>query len=103
MNDSVRLPLTQKQKQVLQYIVDFFSEHRYPPTYNEIGHALNYKSPGHAYAVVKALESKGYLKIISSNNRSIRLTELSEGMPTSKQLDLFTDNMNDVEKGDGSQ
>lgn len=89
MDETIKLPLTKKQKQVLQYIVDYFTEKRYPPTYTEIKTAFNYKSPGHSYAVVKALAHKGYLEVLSSGHRSIRLTGLSEDMPTSNQLELF--------------
>ncbi len=90
MNGKVRLPLTKKQDKILQYIVDFFADHNYPPTYYEIKEAHNFKSPGHAYSVVKALVNKGYLEIESANHRAIRLTELSEDMPTSSQLELFS-------------
>jgi repressor LexA len=93
MNGPVTLPLTEKQKKVLQYIIDFFAEHNYPPTYPEITKKLNYKSPGHAYSVVKALKNKGYLTMAeSTNHRSLRLTEISENMPTSRQLTLFEKN-----------
>lgn len=89
MNGPVKLPLTKKQKKVLQFIIDYFDEKMYPPTYKEIGDFFNHKSPGHAYAVVKALVNKGYLEVNSSKNRSIRLTDISEELPTSKQLEFF--------------
>lgn len=96
MNRTIKLPLTQQQKDVLQYIIDFFAKNNYPPTYPEISEALEFKSPGHAYAVVKALKSKGYLTSSeSTNHRGLLLTEISEEMPTSQQLSLFNEGKED--------
>ena len=89
MITQIKLPLTEKQKRVLQYIIDYFAEKHYPPTYTEIKDWFNYKSPGHAYVIVKALVHKGYLEMSPSKHRSIRLTDISQDMPTSKQLELF--------------
>lgn len=90
MNSDIRLPLTKKQKKVLQFIIDFFSKNNYPPNYYEIKQAFKYKSPGHAYSIVQALVKKEYLYINASHHRSIRLTEISEDMPTSHQMELFS-------------
>jgi SOS-response transcriptional repressor LexA len=98
--ENIRLPLTKKQKLVLQYIIDYFGENHYPPTYNEIKKTFNYKSAGHSYAVVKALVHKGYLDVSSLGHRSIRLTGISESMQTSKQRESKKDGNPPLEKGE---
>jgi len=96
MNKPVKLPLTDIQQDVLQYIIDYFAKQNYPPTYIEIQKYFDFKSPGHAHGIVKALKKKRYLTTAEeTNHRSLRLTELSEDMPTSDQLELFEQDENE--------
>ena len=53
--------LTPRQKEVLDYIVNFISEQGYPPSYREIAGGLKLASPSTVHAHVQALRERGYL------------------------------------------
>ena len=54
--------LTPKQKEVLDYIVNFISDQGYPPSYREIASGLKLASPSTVHAHVQALRERGYLR-----------------------------------------
>jgi SOS-response transcriptional repressor LexA len=51
--------LTDRQRAILDWIVEFMREHRLPPTLREIGRAFGISSPG-VLGHLRALERKGY-------------------------------------------
>lgn len=53
--------LTRKQKEFLDYIVSYKSEHAIWPTYREIADRFGYKSPNSVTQNLQALLKKGYL------------------------------------------
>jgi len=53
--------LTRKQKEFLDYIVEYKKEHDVWPTYREISDEFNYKSPNSVTQNIQALLKKGYL------------------------------------------
>lgn len=58
---SSQQPLTKKQSETLKFIVDFYHEHGYAPSYREIALNLGITSTATVYEHVKNLEKKGYL------------------------------------------
>jgi len=58
--------LTPKQKEVLDFIVEFINDNGYPPSYREIASGLNLASPSTVHAHIQALRTRGYLKSSSS-------------------------------------
>jgi repressor LexA len=56
-----KVQLTRKQKEFLDYIVDYKNDHDVWPTYREIADAFNYKSPNSVTQNIQALLKKGYL------------------------------------------
>ncbi|PIP61000.1 repressor LexA [Candidatus Uhrbacteria bacterium CG22_combo_CG10-13_8_21_14_all_47_17] len=58
--------LTPKQKEVLDFIVDFINDSGYPPSYREIASGLSLASPSTVHAHIQALRTRGYLKNSSS-------------------------------------
>jgi repressor LexA len=56
------MPLTPKQKDVLNYIVEYTHEHEYAPSYREIASALRLASPSTVHVHVQALRQRGYLQ-----------------------------------------
>lgn len=64
--------LTDRQKEVLNYISAFSEEHMYPPTIREIADWFQISVKG-AYDHVKALERKGTLRIGVNRSRSIEV------------------------------
>ena len=70
----VSLPITEKQRLILEYIADAIQEKEYPPTIQEIGAHFGIASTNGVYDHLAALERKGYIER-SSKARSIRLTQ----------------------------
>ena len=54
--------LTARQKQILDYIHNFFREKGYPPSVREICAATNLKSTATVHGYLVQLEKKGYIK-----------------------------------------
>ena len=54
--------LTNRQKDVLDYIKSYVANHGYPPAVREIGAALGLNSPATIQSHITALEAKGYIK-----------------------------------------
>lgn len=57
-----REPLTPKQKAVLDFIVEYFQEQGYAPSYREIALALKLASPSTVHVHIHALKQRGYLR-----------------------------------------
>ncbi|MFA4954576.1 MAG: transcriptional repressor LexA [Patescibacteria group bacterium] len=55
-------PLTPKQKEVLDYIVNFINEKSYPPSFREIASGLDLASPSTVHVHIQALRERGFLK-----------------------------------------
>jgi repressor LexA len=76
MND-----LTARQKEILNFIRARCAE-GVPPTNREIGRAFGISSPNGVYNHLQTLQWKGYLEIVPSVSRGIRLTEQRGCCPT---------------------
>jgi len=66
--------LTQRQKAVLDYIVESIQDRGYPPTLREIGNHLGIKSTNGVNDHLRALERKGYLTREDMKSRTLRPT-----------------------------
>jgi SOS-response transcriptional repressor LexA len=66
-------PLTARQRQTLNIIKAFTSEHGIAPSQREIRDALSLKSLGHVSALLLALEERGYIDRLPGKGRAIRL------------------------------
>lgn len=56
------LALTPKQKEVLDFVVQYIHEQGYAPSYREIATGLELASPSTVHAHVQALRARGYLR-----------------------------------------
>lgn len=68
--------LTNKQKEILKFLISYVTEHGYPPTFREIGNHFGFlwtASKGH----LKSLEKKGFIKLNSYRSRGIEITGLN--------------------------
>lgn len=65
--------LTNRQKEVLDFLKKIIADKKYPPTVREIGEALGLNSPATVHSHLGKLEEKGYIKKNGSKNRSIEL------------------------------
>ncbi|HID09842.1 MAG TPA: transcriptional repressor LexA [Candidatus Latescibacteria bacterium] len=73
-------PLTERQRQVYEFIADSISCNGFPPTLREIGEAFGFSSTNAVLAVLDALERKGYIHRHPSMARGIELVgELPPG------------------------
>lgn len=67
-------PLTEKQKQVLDFISTFITKHGYSPSLKEIAGFVDTENLSTAQYYVEELESRGYLKRDSFKTRGITPT-----------------------------
>jgi repressor LexA len=67
------MPLTKRQKQVLDFIARFQDENGYCPSYEEIAHGLDLASLATVHKHISALENKSYLKRGFNQSRSLEL------------------------------
>lgn len=74
--------LTNRQKEILDLIKSYITDYGFPPTRAEISKVLGFKSANAAEQHLRAIEKKGYLKILAGASRGIVLTEDEEkGIP----------------------
>ena len=67
------MALTQRQKQVLDFLADFVETKGYSPSYEEIANALQLASLATVHKHVSALESKNYVKRSFNQSRSLEV------------------------------
>jgi repressor LexA len=67
--------LTDRQKAVLDFIVESIQDRGYPPTLREIGNHLGIKSTNGVNDHLRALERKGYLTREDMKSRTLRPTD----------------------------
>lgn len=63
--------LTQKQQEILDYILEFTDEFGYPPSVREIGEHLGLKSPSTVHFHLKGLRAAGMISQAEGKTRSI--------------------------------
>ena len=68
------MPLTPRQKEVLDFLVSFTNENGYSPSFEEIAKQLSLASLATVHKHVNALEQKGYLKRSYNHSRSIQVS-----------------------------
>ena len=66
--------LSQRQRQILEYIVQHTEAHGYPPTVREIGEAVDLSSSSSVHAHLRALEQCGLICRDAVLTRAIRVT-----------------------------
>jgi repressor LexA len=69
----VKKDLTHKQKDVLKFIYQSIKIHKLPPTIREIAQKFGFSSTGTVRDYLKALVSKGYIKVTKNKSRAIEL------------------------------
>lgn len=74
--------LTDRQKDILEFIRRHIGENGYPPTVREIGTAFGIRSTNGVADHLKSLERKGYLERGSLKSRALRPIRVEEGDPT---------------------
>src|ERR1700682_6077227 len=67
------MPLTKRQKQVLDFIAHFQDDNGYCPSYEEIAHGLELASLATVHKHISALEAKSYLRRGFNQSRSLEV------------------------------
>src|SRR5690242_21434896 len=70
--ETVRQPLTARQREALDFITYCLDERGYPPTLREIGEHMGIRSTNGVNDHLKALEKKGYLEREDLKSRALR-------------------------------
>ncbi len=73
--------LTNRQKQILNYIKKYIATHGYPPTIREIGAATDTSSTATIHAHLTNLEKKGFIRKQGTKNRALELLVSNEFDP----------------------
>lgn len=68
--------ISEKQLQILKYIIDTNSLRGYPPSVREIGSAMNLSSTSTVHGHLDRLEKKGYLRRDPSKPRAIEIVKV---------------------------
>ncbi|MFA6430003.1 MAG: transcriptional repressor LexA [Patescibacteria group bacterium] len=70
-------PLTPKQKDVLDFIIQFINERGFAPSYREIAGGLELASPSTVHAHIQSLRMRGYLRAneAGAGNRELEPTD----------------------------
>ncbi len=66
-------PLSSKQAEIYQFILQYTRDHGYPPSVREIGEAVGLKSPSTVHFHMKKLEAEGYILKADGKTRAITL------------------------------
>jgi repressor LexA len=67
------MPLTKRQRQILDYLTSYASEHGYAPSFEEIAGQFNYNSLATVHEHLSNLERKGYIKRSYNESRAIEI------------------------------
>ena len=82
------MPLTKRQKEILDHIDGFIDERGYAPSFEEIAHHFGYSSLATVHEHLSNLERKGYIRKSYNESRSIELVKADEG-PHAVELPLM--------------
>jgi len=82
------MPLTKRQKEILDYIQGFIAERGYAPSFEEIADSFGYSSLATVHEHLSNLERKGYIRKSYNESRSIELVD-SGGGAQSVELPLL--------------
>jgi repressor LexA len=76
------MPLTKRQREILDYIDGFIADQGYAPSFEEIAEHFGYSSLATVHEHLSNLERKGYIRKAYNESRSIELVQPGLGAPT---------------------
>jgi hypothetical protein len=82
------MPLTKRQREILNYLSTYGEEHGYAPSFEEIASNFNYNSLATVHEHLSNLERKGYIKRSYNESRAIEILP-SEATPRAVDLPLL--------------
>jgi repressor LexA len=87
--------LYRKEREVLEFLVQFQNQYGYSPTLQEISKATNHRSNATVHAIIAKLVEKGYVQKVDGNSRVLKVIDpkislaLAGGTQPSIQLPLM--------------
>src|SRR5437868_13304911 len=96
VRDDTRGVLTDRQREILDFISQSIRERGYPPTLREIGIHFGIKSTNGVNDHLKALEKKGYLQRQDLKSRALRVLDPETSAPIDPVLSANDDNTVEV-------
>ena len=82
------MPLTKRQREILNYLTLYSEQKGYAPSFEEIANNFNYNSLATVHEHLSNLERKGYIKRSYNESRAIEILP-SEAYPRSVELPLL--------------
>jgi repressor LexA len=76
------MPLTKRQKEILDYVGSFIGERGYAPSFEEIAESFGYSSLATVHEHLSKQERKGYIRKAYNESRSVELTTPDAGAPS---------------------
>ena len=73
------LPLTKRQREILDYLHDFIEQHGYAPSLEEIGRRFGLSSLATVHKHLTKLQEKGFIKRAWNRSRSVELVPKPAG------------------------
>ncbi len=83
------MPLTKRQKEILDHIADFIGDRGYAPSFQEIAGHFGYSSLATVHEHLSNLERKGYIRKSYNESRSIELVHTGSAQVPSVELPLL--------------
>ncbi|HVF69669.1 MAG TPA: transcriptional repressor LexA [Xanthomonadales bacterium] len=83
--------LYNKERTVLEFLVQFQAKHGYAPTLREIATATGHKSVSTIYVLIRSLVDKGYVQKVDGNSRVLKVMDehiVSKFMGTDPSIEL---------------
>ncbi len=78
------MALTRRQKQVLDFLVNFINRHGYSPSFEEVGNALDLSSLATVHKHIGTLEKKGFIRRRYNQSRSVEVVAVPGTVPFAK-------------------
>ena len=82
------MPLTKRQREILNYLDAYAGQNGYAPSFEEIAEHFNYNSLATVHEHLSNLERKGYIKRSYNESRAIEILP-SEATPRAVELPLL--------------
>ena len=73
------LPLTKRQREILDYLNEFISQHGYAPSLEEIGRRFGLSSLATVHKHLTNLQEKGFIKRAWNRSRSVEMVPTRTG------------------------
>ena len=73
------LPLTKRQREILDYLSEFIQQHGYAPSLEEVGRRFGLSSLATVHKHLTNLQEKGFIKRAWNRSRSVELVQTRSG------------------------